>query len=82
MAQNVTVAGASYPDVPAVVLPKTGGGSARFVDLGDVDYAAAPEPAGNANVANAILYGTVDSTSTSTAYTATVSGLTQLVDGT
>ena len=32
MAQNVTVAGASYSDVPSVVLPKTGGGSAEFLD--------------------------------------------------
>lgn len=36
----------------------------------------------NARKTNAILYGTVDSTSTSTAYTATVDGLTELVDGT
>lgn len=32
MAQNVTIAGASYTDVPAVDLPITGGGTARFVD--------------------------------------------------
>ena len=32
MAQNVTLLGASYPDVPQVVLPKTGGGSAVFTD--------------------------------------------------
>lgn len=32
MAQNVTVQGASYSDVPAVTLPKTGGGSATFYD--------------------------------------------------
>lgn len=31
---NVTVAGASYTDVPAVILPKTGGGSVRFVEEG------------------------------------------------
>lgn len=29
---NVTIWGASYTDVPAVDLPKTGGGTARFVD--------------------------------------------------
>lgn len=33
MAQNITLLGASYADVPAVVLPKTGGGSARFTDV-------------------------------------------------
>ena len=32
MAKNITLMGANYPDVPAVVLPKTGGGSATFVD--------------------------------------------------
>ena len=32
MAQNVTVAGASYQDVPSILLPKTGGGTASFVD--------------------------------------------------
>ena len=31
---NVTVAGASYTDVPAVILPKTGGGSVRFIEEG------------------------------------------------
>lgn len=31
---DVTVAGASYTDVPAIVLPKTGGGSVRFVEEG------------------------------------------------
>ena len=32
MAQNITLLGASYNDVPAVTLPKTGGGTARFDD--------------------------------------------------
>lgn len=42
MAQNITLLGASYSDVPAVVLPKTGGGSARFDDVsGDSVVAAA-----------------------------------------
>lgn len=49
---------------------------------GTASYAGAPTNNGNANVANAILYGTVDSTSTATAYTATIDGLDQLVDGT
>ena len=41
MAQNVTVAGASYTDVPAVNLPKTGGGTARFDDTTDANATAA-----------------------------------------
>lgn len=33
MAQDVTVAGAAYTDVPAVALPATGGGTAEFYDV-------------------------------------------------
>ena len=40
MAQNVTIAGASYPDVPSITVPKTDGGSAVFVDTSDADAAA------------------------------------------
>lgn len=40
MAQSVTVQGASYADVPAVVLPKTGGGTASFTDVSDTTAAA------------------------------------------
>lgn len=32
MAQNITLWGASYQNCPAVLLPKTGGGTARFTD--------------------------------------------------
>jgi len=32
VAQNVTIAGASYSDVPAIEVPKTGGGTAVFAD--------------------------------------------------
>ena len=31
MAKNVTLMGANYPDVPAVNLPQTGGGTAQFI---------------------------------------------------
>lgn len=37
MAQNITLMGASYPDVPAVNLPVTGGGTALFYDR-DIPY--------------------------------------------
>ena len=36
MAQNITIWGASYSDVPAVELPKTGGGTATFVDEDEI----------------------------------------------
>lgn len=35
MAQNVTIAGVSYSSVPAIDVPKTGGGTARFSDTID-----------------------------------------------
>ena len=40
MAKNVTVAGASYPDVPSVDLPQTGGGTASFYDVSDTTATA------------------------------------------
>lgn len=47
----------------------------------NLDYAASPTSGGNAIKSNGILYGAVDSTSTSTVFTATVDGLTALYDG-
>ena len=41
MAQNITLLGASYSAVPAVRLPKTGGGTADFTDVTDTTAAAA-----------------------------------------
>ena len=46
MAQNVTLLGASYPNVPAVDLPKTGGGTARFTDVSGTTAAAADVASG------------------------------------
>lgn len=46
MAQNVTVAGASYPSVPAVELPKTGGGTATFTDVTDTTATASDVASG------------------------------------
>lgn len=39
--QDITIAGASYNDVPSVQIPKTGGGSALFVDTSDTTATAA-----------------------------------------
>ena len=44
MAQNITLLGANYSAVPAVMLPKTGGGTARFDDA-SVTTAAASDVA-------------------------------------
>lgn len=40
MAQNITLMGAQYSAVPAVTLPKTGGGTARFDDTSDANAIA------------------------------------------
>ena len=40
MAQNITLLGASYSSVPAVELPKTGGGTASFTDVSDTTATA------------------------------------------
>ena len=40
MAQNITIAGASYSGVPAVSLNKAGGGTATFVDPSDATASA------------------------------------------
>ena len=44
--KNVTIAGASYTGVPAVDLPVTGGGTARFVEVSDTTATAADVAAG------------------------------------
>ena len=46
MAQNITLLGASYSDVPAVTLPKTGGGTASFTDVTDTTATASDVAAG------------------------------------
>lgn len=46
MAQNITLLGASYSDVPAVRLPKTGGGTADFTDVTDTTAAASDVASG------------------------------------
>ena len=52
MAQNLTIAGAEYSAVPAVDSPKTGGGTARFVDTSDANAAAADISAGKTAYVN------------------------------
>ena len=40
MSQNITLMGANYSAVPAVTLPKTGGGTASFTDVTDTTATA------------------------------------------
>lgn len=46
MAQNITLMGASYSAVPAVQLPKTGGGTATFTDVTDTTAATSDVASG------------------------------------
>ena len=46
MAQNISLWGASYSDVPSVLLPKQGGGTASFTDVSDTTAAAADVASG------------------------------------
>lgn len=54
MAQNITLLGASYSDVPAVTLPKTGGGTAQFYDTTDADATAADITSGKTAYVNGV----------------------------
>lgn len=47
MAQNITLMGASYSAVPAVTLPKSGGGTASFTDVTDTTAAASNVQSGS-----------------------------------
>lgn len=78
---DIKLMGATYPDVPAVDLPKSGGGTSRFYDPSEILYASSPTSGGPATKANAIQYGECNSTSTSTVFTATIQGITSYYDG-
>ena len=59
MAQDIDFLGAVYPDVPAVRMPKQGGGYAAFDDTTDADATAADIAAGKTAYVNGVrLVGT------------------------
>ena len=78
---DIELMGATYPDVPAVDLPKSGGGNARFYDPNEILYAGSATSGGAAELTVAIPYGEIASSSTSTVYTVTVPGIHELKDG-
>lgn len=54
MAKNVTIAGASYSDVPSIQVPVTGGGTASFYDTYSVSYNLSNGTTTNVSPTNAI----------------------------
>lgn len=81
MPKNISLLGADYPNVPAVVLPQTGGGSATFTDVSGTTATDSDVLSGktfftaNGQQANGSLithnvYDGLDSTSTSDALSA------------
>lgn len=62
MAKNITLLGADYPDVPAVQLPQTGGGTATFYDIDVIDNlnSDSPTDALSANQGKVLNDGKVD----------------------
>lgn len=52
MAQNVSIAGASYSNVPAILVPTTSGGTATFVDTSDATATAADISSGKTAYVN------------------------------
>lgn len=52
MAQNISLMGADYQNVPAVTLPKTGGGTARFDDTSDATASASDIASGKTAYVN------------------------------
>ena len=75
---NITLFGASYTDVPACTLPKTGGGTVRFTDT-------SPTTATDSDVANGKVYFKADgsqSTGTASGSSVTVESFTVTSAGT
>lgn len=54
MSQSISLWGASYSNVPAVLLPKTGGGTARFDDTSDASADATVINSGSSAYVNGV----------------------------
>lgn len=54
MAQSISLWGATYSNVPAVLLPKAGGGTARFDDTSDASADATVINSGSSAYVNGV----------------------------
>ena len=54
MSQSISLWGASYSNVPAVLLPKAGGGTARFDDTSDASADATVINSGSSAYVNGV----------------------------
>ena len=73
MAQNVVINGVTYQNVPEVNIPKSGGGTAKFLDTGDANAVAGEILDGKTAYVNGVkITGNIQSKAAAT-YTPTTS---------
>ena len=78
---DIIIRGVERNGISELNVPKVGGGNAKFYEPSEILYAASLSSGGNATVSNGLPYGVVDGTSTRTALTVTIPGITTLYDG-
>ena len=78
---DIIIRGVERDGISELDVPKVGGGNARFYEPSEILYAASETSGGPATRTNGLPYGVVDGTSTGTAFTVTISGVTTLYDG-